>query len=67
MDEHTPPGENEPPRNTKLDFPPIHKRPPFVVELLIGSVVAYIMGIASIITCEHPELFQIAIASLAFW
>ncbi|MDR3506264.1 MAG: hypothetical protein P4L64_00025 [Caulobacteraceae bacterium] len=65
MDEHRTLGDGEESRNTKSDFPPIYRRPPFWVEMLIGSIMAYIMGVASIITCEHAELIQVAIAALA--
>jgi len=36
-----------------IDFPVIHERPPFVVEMFIAGLVAYLMGVASIVTCEY--------------
>lgn len=45
----------EPHRNTKLGFPVIHQRPPFWVEFLLVLLGGYIVGIASILTCENLE------------
>ncbi len=39
--------------NTKRTFPPIQERPPFWVEYAIGIGTAYVVGIASIATCEN--------------
>ena len=67
MDELKTPDNGEEDRNTKIDFPPVHRRPPFWVEMVIAGAVAYVMGIASIITMEHPEWLKTALVNLVFW